>query len=439
MDKQFSSLDLHTTTTTDFDQPDRYRALFNGSWDQCIAQGAGISYIPASFGEKTTTVGLRRFNRILEFDPEKKRLCAEAGITLGELYSFLTPRGFYLAVQPGHPQITLGGCVAVNVHGKNQFQDGTFKNQVDALTLFHPDHGLLQLSNQTQPDLFHLTVGGFGLTGFIVNVTLKLTPLPSHTVRVKHIPFKDPFEAAEQMMTLKTDHDLLYAWLDFGSPNAQGKGYLVTGSYLEEPSQPNPPAAPIRYKPLQPSKQLFRPFLFRNKLIPWINRLYYLLGVINQKEHQLSLFQFLFPAVGKEFYFNWFGQTGFLEQQNLVPHDAFKNYVQDFRKLLKKKECAVALTTLKLFQGEQTLLNYDGTGFSFTLDFANHGQTHALMAELDAINRAYGVISNLSKDSRLPLKEIQHQYPEWTKFSEQLHQFDPQRRFQSHLSQRLGL
>ena len=51
---------------------------------------------------------MRRFNEIIDFDPEKKTLQLYAGITLGKLYNYLFPRGFYLPVQPGWYGITLG-------------------------------------------------------------------------------------------------------------------------------------------------------------------------------------------------------------------------------------------------------------------------------------------------------------------------------------------
>jgi len=58
----------------------------------------------------------------------------------------------------------VGGCIAANVHGKNQVREGTFVDSVLDLTLFHPDRGVLRLSPDTMPGLFDLTCGGYGLT-----------------------------------------------------------------------------------------------------------------------------------------------------------------------------------------------------------------------------------------------------------------------------------
>ena len=81
------------------------------------------------------------FNRILDFCPTSGTIEVEPGIRLGELFAFSVPRGYLLSIMPGHPSITVGGCIGCNVHGKNQHREGNFENAVEALTVFHPEHG----------------------------------------------------------------------------------------------------------------------------------------------------------------------------------------------------------------------------------------------------------------------------------------------------------
>src|SRR5262245_36078716 len=108
-------------------RPDRY-SFFHASQQAVysIARGAGLSFSSASFGPATVTVDLRAFNRILDFDATNGVVEVEMGLSLGELFHFLKKRDFYLPVQPGYPAITVGGCIAADVHGKNAARDGTF-------------------------------------------------------------------------------------------------------------------------------------------------------------------------------------------------------------------------------------------------------------------------------------------------------------------------
>jgi FAD/FMN-containing dehydrogenase len=75
---------------------------------------------------------------------------------------------------PGYPAITVGGCIAANVHGKDPVRDGTLVDSVQGVTLFHPAHGVLRSSPGTGPDVFALTCRGYGLTGVIVCASLRL-------------------------------------------------------------------------------------------------------------------------------------------------------------------------------------------------------------------------------------------------------------------------
>ena len=130
-----------------------------------IARGGGYSYAAASFGGGSLVLDMTRFDRVLRFEPEEGLVEVEAGMRLEQLLALTAPRGLILPVQPGYPAITVGGCIAGNVHGKNPHREGTFRRSVVDLTLLHPRLGTLRLDRQNEPELFELTCGGYGLTG----------------------------------------------------------------------------------------------------------------------------------------------------------------------------------------------------------------------------------------------------------------------------------
>ena len=105
-----------------------------------------MSYCSASALQGGLTVDMRSFNRILDFDKERGLVRVEAGICIGELNNFLIPSGWQLPVLPGYPMITVGGCVAFNVHGKSQYKIGLFMDWIEQLTVYHPLKGELVCS-----------------------------------------------------------------------------------------------------------------------------------------------------------------------------------------------------------------------------------------------------------------------------------------------------
>ncbi|MBK7593148.1 MAG: FAD-binding oxidoreductase [Betaproteobacteria bacterium] len=70
------------------------------------------------------------FNRVLAFDRDQRTVRVEARLTVGDLLVWAGRNGLSFPVLPGYPLITVGGCIAADVHGKNPLRDGTFSDWV---------------------------------------------------------------------------------------------------------------------------------------------------------------------------------------------------------------------------------------------------------------------------------------------------------------------
>ena len=92
--------------------------------------GSCYSYVAASFKEKSLSINVKNFNRILFFDKEKKIITVEAGMKIFELLNFTLKHNLWIPQIPGHPFVSIGGAVASNVHGKSCAFYGTIKNSV---------------------------------------------------------------------------------------------------------------------------------------------------------------------------------------------------------------------------------------------------------------------------------------------------------------------
>ena len=142
-----------------------------------IVRGQGRSYNSAAMSAGGLVMLSERLDRVIAFDENTGVLRAEAGTTLAKVLNEFVPRGWFPPVTPGTKFVSLGGCVAADVHGKNHHRDGAFGAHVADLEIVLADGSCRRCSPEQDAELFWATVGGMGLTGIISEVSVQLRPL----------------------------------------------------------------------------------------------------------------------------------------------------------------------------------------------------------------------------------------------------------------------
>ena len=172
MNKQYTeerkifSFDRTISSNIIHSEPDRYKLLEDISFKSTniINIGSNLSYSPLGFSNKSVSINIKKFNRILEFNDAERLITVEAGLTLIELLNFTLKYNLWIPQIPGYPSITIGGAVAANSHGKSCSIHGTIRNSIKSILLFHKKHGWMKLSENENKEIFDLTIGGIGLT-----------------------------------------------------------------------------------------------------------------------------------------------------------------------------------------------------------------------------------------------------------------------------------
>src|SRR5207245_4114676 len=81
-----------------------------------------------------------RFNRILDFDPERRFVRVEPGILLAELNAYLAERGMRFAPDPGSQELCrIGGMSGHNASGYRSVKYGQTRDHVGALKILLAD------------------------------------------------------------------------------------------------------------------------------------------------------------------------------------------------------------------------------------------------------------------------------------------------------------
>ena len=156
------------------------------------AEGRGVSIAGSrhamggqQFGTDTVHLDMRGLNRIVGLDAAAGIVDAEAGIEWSELIEGLLalqagradgPGAWGIRQkQTGADQLTLGGALAADVHGRGLTQR-PISADVESFTLVDRSGEVREVSRTSHPDLFGLVIGGYGLFGVVTSVRLRLAP-----------------------------------------------------------------------------------------------------------------------------------------------------------------------------------------------------------------------------------------------------------------------
>jgi decaprenylphospho-beta-D-ribofuranose 2-oxidase len=131
-----------------------------------------------SQGGHTYTAGgvvlnMRGFNRIRAIDPLTLTVTVQSGATWDEVQRAIAPRGLALKVMQSSNVFTVGGTLSANAHGRD-LDVTQFVEVVESFRLLLADGRVVQVSRRENPELFSLVVGGYGLYGVILDVTLRV-------------------------------------------------------------------------------------------------------------------------------------------------------------------------------------------------------------------------------------------------------------------------
>jgi|TARA_Y100000310_G_scaffold322669_1_gene381973 glycolate oxidase FAD binding subunit len=122
---------------------------------------------------------------ILQYEPAELVLRARAGTTLAEIEQLLADHGQMLPFEPPHfgPAATLGGCVAAGLSGPRRAYAGAVRDFVLGATIINGKGEVLTFGGQVMKnvagyDVSRLMVGSMGTLAVILDVSLKVLPLP---------------------------------------------------------------------------------------------------------------------------------------------------------------------------------------------------------------------------------------------------------------------
>lgn len=422
---------------------DMVKAVGDSQGDGLLAYGLGRSYGDTAL-HSGHVVMTTRLDRFLAFDPATGWLKAEAGVSLEEVLRVFVPRGFFLPITPGTKFVTLGGALACDVHGKNHHVDGSFSNHVRSFELLTASGEVLEVRKETHPELWKATVGGLGLTGVVLSVELRLTPVAGPWIEMESVRVEDldHFFAVSAESTAFT-HTV--GWIDcVTTGKAMGRGIFMRGRHAPQGIEAK---KSLLGRVVDAADRLLDVpidgpgWLLNQATVKAFNEVYFRKHPRGQKNSIVHYEPFFYPLDAVRHWNRIYGKRGFLQYQMVLPKTPDQRPLREILGAITRSGFGSFLAVIKEFgPTDNGWLSFPTPGVTLALDFPNHGAPLLeLLERLDAITVEAGGRVYLGKDARVSRESFQRMYPEWEAWKAARDAVDPKGVFRSTMGERLGL
>ncbi len=406
-----------------------------------IPRGLGRSYGDAAQSAGGVVIDTSGLGSVLASDLDAGWVKVGAGMSLDSLMRWLLPRGWWVPVTPGTRHVTLGGAIAADIHGKNHHRDGSFCSYVNDITLAAPK-GNFTLTPGHQSDLFWATAGGMGLTGVVLDATVRLIEVESAYMLVDIERANDLDDCMARMTERDSEYRYSVAWIDCLARGSKlGRAVLTRADHARRSELPRTVRDPFHFEP----RQLFGlPFtapagVLNRFTVSAFNGLWYLKAPRERVRRVRTIASYFHPLDGIGSWNRLYGPKGFLQYQVVLPFGA----EQVLRRVLETLSTSgvASLAVLKRFgRADPAPLSFPIPGWTLAVDMPLSGTSLGpLLDEIDEQVAEAGGRVYLAKDSRLRPELFRKMYPrvdEWLSVRDSV---DPEGILTSDLSQRLGI
>ena len=412
-----------------------------------IPRGLGRSYGDAAQLDGAAVVDLAAFDAI-RLDPATATVTAGAGVSFDTLLRTIVPAGFFLPVTPGTRNVTVGGAIAADVHGKNHHVDGSFGQHVRRLVVVDGTGDVQVLSPDDPGEAtrarFWATVAGMGLTGVIAEATFSLIPISTSLISVDTDRYGDLDALMAAMVEADSTYRYSVAWVD--SLHPRGRGVLTCGDHADSgqlqrqdsPQQDDPLAYDPRALAAAPS------FLPGGLLNTWtvraFNEAWYRKAPSHRRDELQAIAPYFHPLDGVSDWNRIYGSAGFLQYQFAVPDEAAQ-LVPETLAALRKVGAPSFLTVLKRFGASNPApLSFPRPGWTLAADVS--AAVPGLLEVLDQLDSRVAEAGGrlyLAKDSRQSAAMFQRTHPRLAEWQQIRSSMDPRGVFTSDLAQRIGI
>ena len=407
-----------------------------------LARGLGRSYGDAAQNAGGRVLTTQRLDLEPSFvDAATGVVRVGAGVSVDALLRWSVPRGWFVPVTPGTRQVSIGGAIAADVHGKNHHADGSLGNFVRRITMHTPASGRSVVV--PGDELFAVTLGGMGLTGIVLDADIALRPITSSAMRVDTHRAPNLDALLLRLAELDRSHTYTVAWIDLLARGAaRGRGVITAGEHADAAElEPRRRPAPFEYspRPLLSVPDIVPNGLLNAPAVMAFNELWFRKAPRRRIGELQTIGSFFYPLDALDNWNRLYGRRGFTQYQFVVPDDATA-VIEAILGITSQRRLPGFLGVLKRFgPAGAGLLSFPAPGWTLTMDLPAHPDVAPALDHFDELVRDAGGRVYLAKDARLSRHHLRAMYPNLDRWRALRDRWDPMGILTSDLDRRLDL
>ncbi|KAA0763844.1 FAD-binding oxidoreductase [Bacillus sp. SH5-2] len=380
-----------------------------------------------------TMLDMKGYSEILEFDPEKKRIRVQSGVTWNDIQKKINPYGLAVQVMQSQNIFTVGGSLSVNVHGRDIRHEALI-DTVESFRLLMADGTVRNVSREENADLFPYVIGGYGLFGVILDVTLKLTDDELYEMHTKMLDYKE-YTSYFKEKVKKDENVRMHLARISVAPHSFLKEMYVTDYVLAESQQKLE-----EYSELKEENIIAAPkfLLGLSRYSDWgkntfwdIQRSYF--------ERTDGQFETRNNVMRSDSAFMEYENPNRTEvlQEYFVPIESFTEYIDDLRTILSEEELNLLNITIRYVEkNENAVLSYAKDDMFALVLLINQGRSENEVKKTeDIIRKMIDVTLKYHGSYYLPYysyptkDQLKKAYPRIEEFIQKKKDIDPEERF----------
>lgn len=392
-----------------------------------IVRGSGLSYGDAALNFNQTVYFLDLEHG--EIEDRGESIVVPANLTIGQVCQYLLLSNRFLPTVPGSIDATIGGCLASDIHGKNDKNYGSFGHTVKSLQVL--THKGLKWVTCDSPE-FKYYVANYGLTGIFTRIELLTRKINGRYLLTNTVIVNSLAELFESIKQELNSHEYAVGWMDYSTSSP--RGYIESANWSNFENKKKRIGIALKVPKRMPnvinklSIRIHNEVTFRKARMK------------SGRKHVLVSYEnYLFPTISIS---NWnylFGKNGFHEIQILVMDNEISGFEKSITRFAKKYPIFLAGFKRVEHRG-LGLLSFTSKGWSIAINVPGKYLTSEKANEfLSELYSNFKAKQYLAKDSVLDIELFHKMYPEAQEFMNYRIENEHEVYFESEMSKRLGI